>query len=307
MKWYRELQAVAAEVARDHRLNGFKIEHGGKHLKVRLAANNGERIVTACATPSDLRTIHNVRRDLRHAARSLTTPRPRVPIAAETTPLVETPEPIIVADAPPIAPAGPDFLYHFTTSAKLHYIIEAGELRPVHSKYLWATTLPDGDRCALGYHHDGAKAYRHGAIARVRFTMPLDGFRPWREVVDADVIPYYERLAREIGQDTRGWYAKRGPLSLDECYGAHGPGYNTHHWIELGPTDTSEANVAYVNMIGGEDPGLYCAVNIGRRFYYLNCAQAEDAEYERYVVGSMDADAFLSGFNIRSNSLVSST
>ncbi len=57
--------------------------------------------------------------------------------------------------------------------------------------------------------------------------------------------------------------------------------------------------------INGEDPGLYCAVNIGRRFYYLNCAQAEDPESEQYVVGSMDADDFLSGFNKRSDSHVS--
>jgi hypothetical protein len=239
-----------------------------------------------------------VRRDLERAARAQMTPTPtRIMVAPPVAPLV--PEPVPVVDAPPlapVAPAGPD-LFHFTSSANLPRIIEAGELRPMNTKYLWATTSPDGDRASHGYHHETAKAYRAGALARIRFAMPVDGFRPWREVVDPADVARLERLASYVGQDARCWYAKIGTLSLDECYGAHGRGYDSRRWIELGATDTSAANVEYVYVADAEHPGVYCAVIIGDRVYYTNID--DNGGGSEYVVGAMSAADFLADLHKR--------
>lgn len=295
MKWHRELQAAAAEVANDHGLDGYRIEHGGKHLKIILGAGNSKRTVTASATPSDLHAIHNVGRDLRRAARALMPP--QAPQAVEMA--ARMPPPPILA--PSIVPVHqPDVLYHYSTSGALPWIIEGGELRPMDCKfarpYLWATTSPDGDRCATGFNDE---AYRVGAMVRLRFTMPADGFRPWQDVLREDgqyrTIELLERFAREKKQRTDGWYVRRDAVSLDDCIYAHCRGYLSHRWSEFGATDTSEANVFPIIVRDEDSAEEFYAVHFGSKVYLSRQCDDDGPLGWAYSTFAMDATEFLEG------------
>jgi hypothetical protein len=281
MKWHRELRQAAAETGLD-----FKIENGGKHLRIEL--ENGKTVTASC-TPSDVNAIHQVRRDLRRATAPTPTPTLAPPpvVLEAVAPLVPEPTPILV-------PAGPDVLYHFTSSALMPSIIEAADLQPGEDGLLWATTNEDGDRCAAGYLGIEAKSYRHGSTLRVRFAFAADGFKPWREVVAPSKIAELEQVARERGQNPDQWYAKRSPVTLDDCLVAHCRSYTTHRWIELSGTDRTDANVFrfHISNDGGPDrapPGEYYGLHFLDRVFFVGVDNRDGG----IVRGSVNANSFI--------------
>lgn len=52
-------------------ITGSMIEQGRKHMKVHVSGPNGTRKVTTSTSPSDHRTLLNLRSTLRHAAREV--------------------------------------------------------------------------------------------------------------------------------------------------------------------------------------------------------------------------------------------
>ena len=64
-RWYREVQQAVARVPGVH---GVELLEGGRHLRVRVTGATGvARTVFVSRTPSDDRTLANVRRDVRRA------------------------------------------------------------------------------------------------------------------------------------------------------------------------------------------------------------------------------------------------
>jgi hypothetical protein len=301
MKWHRTLQQTARKIADDHGLDGVKIEQGGKHLKVALRYGEQVRVVTVSSTPSDTNTIHAVRRDLKHTARALLPQAPAIVPSTQCADVVPlAPVDVIEIENVPAVPALPDVLFHHTTSARLPYIILDGEIEPNNEGVLFATASPDGDRCSLAQRQ--ADGYRQGVLLRTRIAMPGELFRPWREVLTPSEIAMHEQWARDRGQSTEGWYARREPVSLDDCYAVHARSYKTHRWVELGATDMSEANVAAIEIAEGSKcglpPGIYVAVHFGGRFFLSNMTEEDDGG-TKYVTAVIEEEHFLKGLKPR--------
>lgn len=310
MKWHRDLKKVAEQEGFDN----VRLEHGGKHPKLVLSHGGNIRKVTVPGTPSDVRSIHNVRRDLQRVARSLAPPAMSPPAMSppDMSPPVEAPvieAPVIEAPAIIAAkPKAPDVLYHFTTSAHLPWIIRDGALAPPPPNYLdaklgrdflYATTSPHGDKAATAFVAYAAD-YRAGTTLRVRFAFPGDGWRPWREACEEEGrtvmlkgLPLY---AAHCGENPDNWFVRSDPLSLDDCYGAHVRSYTSHRWVELGAVDLSEAAVIgfetteKTNLRGADGiplpDGTYFGVHFGRKIYF-----AERRDFENGVTAYFPASA----------------
>jgi hypothetical protein len=61
---------AALDALKEAAISDYKITRGGKHLQIRWPANGGDRFYSVPCTPSDWRSPHNVRSDIRKMLRS---------------------------------------------------------------------------------------------------------------------------------------------------------------------------------------------------------------------------------------------
>lgn len=137
-------------------------------------------------------------------------------------------------------------LFHFTDTARLPWIIAAGELRPGKNKlggfpdpdFLWATTSPLGDRTSSL----PMDAYRAGAVNLVRLKLSASDFFPWHEVLERSAqwreehVRALEATARHVGVDPKAWWCRNDALSMAQVQEVHMRTYNNKTWR---PVDTA--------------------------------------------------------------------
>jgi hypothetical protein len=81
----------------------------------------------------------------------------------------------------------PEYVYHFTDTARLPWILESGELRvhradlaaDIPTKFLWVTRLQTGDKTCAALSPRTVEAFRKGWSLLVRFTLHAHDFEPW--------------------------------------------------------------------------------------------------------------------------------
>jgi hypothetical protein len=235
-KWLRAIR---------HEFPGITVSRtGGGHYK--LVLPNGQPIFTS-STPSDRRTMRNVRSDVRRALRPTRwgphTEDPEfvadqmpqeVYSAFEPNVIIERPGEI----EPPTKPFG-QVLYHFTDTSYLPLILHAGELRRRDSdEFLWATTDPKGDRLSsVGGRGTGREAFIDGRLRAIRFTIDADGFQDgWREAATkhhlSDSATDRADCAMRYKQSTKPWRWRLDPVLVDQCL-IEMKGYRDNRWAPV--------------------------------------------------------------------------
>jgi hypothetical protein len=134
-------------------------------------------------------------------------------------------------------------VFHFTDTARLPWILDAGELRPGRNKignfpspdFLWATTDGRGDRTASAYSQSGI---REGLTRAVRFTLAAGDFEPWPEITGRfpqwvpEQVGCLERLAKLRGVLPTCWRCRTGALPSGKWIRIETKAY-TGSWQEL--------------------------------------------------------------------------
>jgi hypothetical protein len=161
----------------------------------------------------------------------------------------------------------PDRVYHFTDTARLAWIMTAGELRPSANRiggypapeFVWATSDARGSPTAAG----GASGYREGMTQLVRFTLPAGDFMPWTEI--GARYPSWtpaerqrlESSARKRGDNPKTWFCRAEPLPIAAKTLIETKGYRDEAWREWRP------RVLVVDPLGEGGAG----VAIGDKLY----------------------------------------
>ena len=115
------------------------------------------------------------------------------------------------------------------------WIIEAGELRLSirngfvpsdiipQRDFLWATTNPEGDRTSAPMRPGNRELYHQGGVQLIRFTLPGDGFIPWRDIPKVapewtpDLVAELEKAAPDYGETGfEKWRCRSDPLPLTQ-------------------------------------------------------------------------------------------
>jgi hypothetical protein len=144
----------------------------------------------------------------------------------------------------------PDFVYHFTDTVRLPWIIHSGELRPDTNRiagfpqdFLWATTNEKGDRTSSSMSGDAVRAYREGVSQLVRFTLDPADFSDWRETVSknpewsADHIAALEKAAAASGErDVSRWRCRITPLLIVKAIRVDAKSYTSGKWSAIDAT-----------------------------------------------------------------------
>jgi hypothetical protein len=134
-------------------------------------------------------------------------------------------------------------VYHFTCTARLPWIVEAGELRPGRNQvgsypvdFLWATTNKQGDRTA-----SAMQRYRAGGEALVRLTLHAEDFEEWPAILERfpqwtrEHVRRLENAARRRGETNfSSWHARAGALPLSRFINAEAKTY-TGGWVSIDP------------------------------------------------------------------------
>ncbi|HEX9231343.1 MAG TPA: hypothetical protein VF869_05515 [Jatrophihabitantaceae bacterium] len=116
-------------------------------------------------------------------------------------------------------------VYHFTDTARLPWILTAGELRPGRNRvggfpspdFLWATTDERGDRTSAL----SRQGLRRGMVRAVRFTLAAEDFEPWPQAHTRfpqwtpDQVARLERLVREQGVSPLCWRCRVDSLAAN--------------------------------------------------------------------------------------------
>jgi hypothetical protein len=122
--------------------------------------------------------------------------------------------------------SNPDYVYHFTDTNRLPWILERGELLvdrgaigQTPTKFVWGTTLQNGDRTCAAFTSEALKKMRDGYSRLVRFTFSSQEFEPWtnmREHPDWSK-EWYDRLdnsGKRLGGITKQWRVRPTPLPV---------------------------------------------------------------------------------------------
>jgi hypothetical protein len=116
-----------------------------------------------------------------------------------------------------------EYVYHFTDTVRLPWIVESGELRAGSNRiggypddFLWATTAHQGDRTA-----SGMQGYRQGITGLVRLALHAEDFELWPDILagfpqwtDAHVRSLAAAARRQGEMDFTRWRARAEPLPL---------------------------------------------------------------------------------------------
>ncbi|WP_265975497.1 hypothetical protein [Brucella intermedia] len=183
-----------------------------------------------------------------------------------------------------------DYVYHFTTSAHLPWIIESGELRQnsvragdfPNPDFIWATSDSRGDRTATGA-MDGA--YRDGALMLVRITLSAADFFPWGSVQSHNPawqqkhIDALETIAKKHNVNPANWWCRDESLDLAQVVGIHWRSYSNNNWKEF-----DGSGLSHVQQNGE----LWRTVNLGGRTFASTKTVGPQGQ-EAYNIGTVDA------------------
>jgi hypothetical protein len=136
-------------------------------------------------------------------------------------------------------------VYHFTCTARLPWIVAAGELQPGRNQiggypvdFLWATTNLQGDRTA-----SAMSGYRAGMTALVRLTLHAEDFELWPAILKRfpqwtpEHIRRLEAAARRRGETNFGyWHARPEALPLSRVISVEAKTY-TGKWQTIDPSE----------------------------------------------------------------------
>jgi hypothetical protein len=139
-----------------------------------------------------------------------------------------------------------DLVYHYSDSARLPWIVEAGELRPGHKQapnhplaLLWATVSPQGDPTASAFCDAFRAGYRMGTIALVRFALDPADFEPWGAGISQRHPEWTAARIREFECETRKrfgdkliayWRVRADPLPLSRVLRIEIKRYHRNTW-----------------------------------------------------------------------------
>ena len=139
----------------------------------------------------------------------------------------------------------PDYVHHFTDTARLPWILKSRQLQPGRNKiggypdpdFLWASIDPKDDRTASA--HRG-KHYKAGAVRHVRFTLRRSDFLLWFQIPELfpQWAPHVARLESTArGHNPAEWFCREGPLPLSDCVAIHTRSYTRNKWVPLLPEE----------------------------------------------------------------------
>lgn len=140
-------------------------------------------------------------------------------------------------------------LYHFSSTAHLPWILDAGELRPGQNRigglpdpdFLWATECPLGDR-TTGLTTDDR--YRRGVVWSVRFTLDHVGFVRWCTVPalfpqwTVDHVAFLEKGAKGR-TDPKEWWCRADALPLACVTAIEVKSFHNNVWKPISPEVTT--------------------------------------------------------------------
>jgi hypothetical protein len=118
-------------------------------------------------------------------------------------------------------------VYHFTDTARLPWILEAGELRlqgmtqsdfPDIPGHLWATSNPQVDRTSACF--GACKSFYCGYTRQVRFVLNPNDFDPWSiacERLPSAYVADLERKAGGMGETSAHWHCRAAPLPISSA------------------------------------------------------------------------------------------
>ena len=146
-----------------------------------------------------------------------------------------------------------DKLFHFTDTARLPWILQAGELRPGRNKisntadpdFLWATPDINGDRTAAAC----MQAYRSGQTQLVRFTLTLGDFEPWPNIVKRyqqwtrEQIERLEQAARQRGSGPERWHCRVDALPAEKWLAIETKSYSDKWKLSVSRDPISVPNI----------------------------------------------------------------
>jgi hypothetical protein len=138
------------------------------------------------------------------------------------------------------------FVYHFTDTVRLPWIVLEGELQPSKNRirgfpqdFLWATTSEKGDRTSSAMFAETQRAHRDGVVQMVRFTLDAAEFEDWRTAVSRSQewnpqhIAALEMVAASRRVDPRCWRCRREPLALSRAISVHVKSWQSSKWSPI--------------------------------------------------------------------------
>ncbi len=158
-----------------------------------------------------------------------------------------------------------EYVYHFSDTARLPWILGSGELRPTdrthnnfpNPDFLWASIADQG--CPTAALVNRKELYKSGVIYMVRFTLNAEDFSNWPDLAvthpdwTAIHIAALNKSGAELGDDPRTWRCRIGPLAKDRWISVHLRSYQNPRWIEL-PADTATHQSGDIRVV--DIPGL---------------------------------------------------
>jgi hypothetical protein len=176
-------------------------------------------------------------------------------------------------------------LYHFTSTARLPWILSSSELQPganavgkfPNPEFIWATTDYRGSRtAAIG------PGYRDGTWLLVRLTLSADDFEPWARIPSLyptwtpEAVERLERSGRKMGDDPAQWWCRAGSLPLSRIVAIETKAYRASNWAALCSRE----------IIGSPDGAL--GIVIGGTMFFSTQFKESDGR-TGYLVGSYPA------------------
>jgi hypothetical protein len=157
-----------------------------------------------------------------------------------------------------------EYVYHYSDTARLPWILDAGELRPTSNSmsaypdpdFLWASTRENG--CASATLSNKKELYKNGIVDVVRFTLAAVDFKDWPDLAidhpdwNALHIAALNKSGVEMGDDPRTWRCRIGSLKRCRWIAIHLRSYQYPRWIEL-PAKTvtrKDGNIRRAEMPG---------------------------------------------------------
>jgi hypothetical protein len=146
-------------------------------------------------------------------------------------------------------------VYHFTDTARLPWILDAGELRAGANvvgnfpdpDFIWVTTCEAGDDTAAGNRR--TVGFRSGARYFVRFTLRDEDFEPWPDITrnypawTASEVVRLEGRAAHPERNPALWRARVAPLPRTAWQAIHVRSYQQPQWKPI-PLDTPALTLA---------------------------------------------------------------
>jgi hypothetical protein len=153
--------------------------------------------------------------------------------------------------------------FHFSTTARLPWIIESGELQP--SPVLWATTNPDGDLACAAQSAASFETYQRGLSQMVRFTLPKNCFSKWSDILrfpdwTAEDVARIEQAVLESGESGfENWRFRLNPLPISTALVVEAMSVTVKRWV---PVDVSAQSCIHLDL-GGASRGVV----VGKQVY----------------------------------------